>query len=61
MVQPTLRQLQYVVALADAGHFGRAAEQSHVTQPALSQQVRQLEEKFLPVSQQRDYENSVHD
>ncbi len=44
MVQPTLRQLQYVVALADAGHFGRAAEQSHVTQPALSQQVRQLEE-----------------
>jgi LysR family transcriptional regulator, hydrogen peroxide-inducible genes activator len=44
MMQPTLRQLQYVVALADAGHFGRAAEQSHVTQPALSQQVRQLED-----------------
>jgi len=44
MIQPTLRQLQYVVALADAGHFGRAAEQSGVTQPALSQQVRQLEE-----------------
>ena len=43
MAQPTLRQLQYAVALADAGHFGRAAEQSHVTQPALSQQVRQLE------------------
>jgi LysR family hydrogen peroxide-inducible transcriptional activator len=36
--------LQYVVALADAGHFGRAAEQSHVTQPALSQQIRQLED-----------------
>ncbi|RYE86356.1 MAG: hydrogen peroxide-inducible genes activator [Hyphomicrobiales bacterium] len=44
MAQPTLRQLQYVVALADAGHFGRAAEQSHVTQPALSQQVRLLED-----------------
>ena len=44
MAQPSLRQLQYAVALADAGHFGRAAQHSHVTQPALSQQVRQLEE-----------------
>ena len=44
MAQPTLRQLQYAVALAESGHFGRAAEQSHITQPALSQQVRQLEE-----------------
>lgn len=44
MPQPTLRQLQYAVALAETGHFGRAAEQSYVTQPALSQQVRQLEE-----------------
>jgi LysR family transcriptional regulator, hydrogen peroxide-inducible genes activator len=44
MIQPTLRQLQYVVALAEAGHFGRAAEHSHVTQPALSQQVRQVEQ-----------------
>lgn len=44
MITPTLRQLQYAVALADAGHFGRAAELSFVTQPALSQQIRQLEE-----------------
>lgn len=44
MAQPTLRQLRYAVALAETGHFGRAAEQSHVTQPALSQQVRQLED-----------------
>lgn len=43
MMTPTLRQLHYAVALADAGHFGRAAEAAHVTQPALSQQIRQLE------------------
>ncbi|MBK8083722.1 MAG: LysR family transcriptional regulator [Devosia sp.] len=40
----TLRQLSYVVALAETAHFGRAAERCHVTQPALSQQIRQLEE-----------------
>ena len=39
----TLRQLSYALALAEAGHFGRAAESCHVTQPALSQQIRQLE------------------
>ena len=40
----TLRQMQYAVALTETGHFGRAAERSHVTQPGLSQQIRQLEE-----------------
>lgn len=40
----TLRQLRYVDALARHRHFGRAAEACAVTQPALSMQVRELED-----------------
>ena len=40
---PTLRQLRYLAALAEARHFGRAAAACHVTQPALSMQIRELE------------------
>ena len=43
---PTLRQFEYLVALADHGHFGRAAAALHVAQPTLSQQLRQLEERL---------------
>lgn len=39
----TLKQLRYLVALADAGHFGRAAAAVNVSQPALSVQMRELE------------------
>lgn len=41
---PTLRQLGHLVALADARHFGRAAEASHVTQSTLSASIKELEE-----------------
>lgn len=41
-----LRDLRYLVALADLRHFGRAAEACHVSQPTLSTQVRKLEEEL---------------
>lgn len=41
--RPTHRQLEYVVALAETGHFGTAARRCHVSQPTLSVQIAQLE------------------
>lgn len=44
-----LRDLQYLVALAETRHFGRAALRCHVSQPTLSAQLKKLEE-YLGVS-----------
>lgn len=44
MLNVTLRQFRYFEALARHGHFGRAAEASSISQPALSMQIRELEE-----------------
>jgi len=40
---PSMKQLQYVVALADTKHFGRAAERCYITQSTLSAGIRDLE------------------
>ncbi len=42
----TLRQLRYLTSLARHRHFGRAAQDCAVTQPALSMQVRELEREI---------------
>jgi LysR family hydrogen peroxide-inducible transcriptional activator len=46
MAMITLRQLRYLGALAEHGHFGRAAEACAISQPALSMQIRELERQL---------------
>lgn len=45
-LQLTLKDLHYVVALADHGHFGRAAIACNISQPTLSTQVKKLEQEL---------------
>lgn len=46
MPVPTIKQLNYLLALSEERNFRRAAEKSGVTQPTLSAQIRELERKL---------------
>lgn len=50
----TLQQFRYLVALADTGHFGRAAERCNVSQPTLSGQLKELERRLQAPLVERD-------
>ncbi|MDQ2092839.1 hydrogen peroxide-inducible genes activator [Rhodalgimonas zhirmunskyi] len=42
----TLRQMRYFKALSETRHFGQAAEMCHVSQPALSTQIKEMEARL---------------
>lgn len=42
-MKPTLRQLEYLVAIADTGTFSAAAKRTFVSQPSLSAQIKDME------------------
>ncbi len=44
--RPTHRQLEYLVAVGETGHFGAAAQQCNVSQPTLSTQLQLLEDRL---------------
>lgn len=46
MIKFTIRQMEYFEALAQTGHFGRAAALASVTQPALSAQIAEMEQRL---------------
>lgn len=41
-----IRQLKYLIAIAEVGHVGRATKRVHISQPALSQQLCKLEQEL---------------
>jgi LysR family transcriptional regulator, hydrogen peroxide-inducible genes activator len=54
MLNITLRQLRYFDALARHGHFGRAAEACAISQPALSMQIKEMEQALGGVLLERN-------
>ncbi len=54
MAMVTLKQLRYFDALARHSHFGRAAEACAISQPALSMQIKELEEELGATLVERD-------
>ena len=54
MERPTLRQLEYMAAVAQHGTFGGAADAVHVSQPAMSAQIAELEQRLGVALFERD-------
>ena len=54
-ILPPLRKLQYVLAVARALHFRKAAETLHVSQPAISRQIKEYEKELGFEILQRDH------
>src|SRR5215470_11569999 len=54
MLQISMRQLRYFDALARHGHFGRAADACAISQPALSMQIKEMEEALGGVLLERN-------
>src|SRR5215470_14999023 len=58
----TLKQLRYLSALSQHGHFGKAAQACAVTQPALSMQIQELEAELgVALVERRPGEASLTD
>ena len=53
MADIKLKDLKYLVAVADTRHFGKAAERCFVSQPTLSAQLRKLQTAFCGLAQMR--------
>ncbi|MGF1591882.1 MAG: LysR family transcriptional regulator [Kiloniellaceae bacterium] len=58
-MRPTLRQLQYLVAVAETGHFGEAAKRVNVSQPSLSAQIADMETELGTVLVERGRHGAV--
>lgn len=55
-----IRDLEYLVALAEHRHFRRAADSCHVSQPTLSGQIRKLEDELGVMLLERTSRSVVH-
>lgn len=58
-MRPTLRQMQYLVAIAETGKFGEAAKAVNVSQPSLSAQVAEMEDALGVILVERSRQGAM--